>query len=564
METKILIIEDDEQLSATFQRFLKGAGYFVDIVPEYADGRERLLTGDYGAVFLDINLRGKQSGIDLLAEIRETDSETPVVIMTGFPEVATATRAVRSGAFDYLCKPIEKEQLLRVARTAVRHKSLTDEKERYRRNLEAVFRSVRDAIVTVDLKMNITDLNEAANGLCLFNRDILGRKMNMLAGDCCQECLKAIDATLHSGSVTDRQSFACHIGGARKVVSLRVSPLVGHHGLCEGAVMVIRDETHLDSLERDLKKRRHFHNTLIGKSEQLQEIYDRIELLADVPTTVLVGGESGTGKELVAEALHFAGKRREMPLIKVNCSALSEHLLESELFGHVRGAFTGAVKDKKGRFELAAGGTLFLDEIGDISPAIQQKLLRVIQEKEFERVGDATPVKVDVRIITATNKSLKSLMENGTFREDLYYRLKVVSIVMPPLRDRKEDLPLLTDFFLAEFNREFGKNIHGVSSEVTRLFMAYSWPGNVREFRHALEHASILCKNPVITADDLPPELRERHSPAATVSCDVTAKAATILRTLQDTRWNKAEAARILEMSRQTLYRKLKELGIDD
>ena len=565
MDTRILIVEDDERLAATFKRILDGAGYAADVAADHAGGKELLSRCSYGAVFSDIRFSGMETGIDLLREPGAKNIDTPFVIMTGYPEVATAAEAVRDGAFDYLCKPVEKEMLLRVARAAIRHKSLSDEKERYRRNLEAVFRSVRDAIITVGPDTTITGMNEAADGLCVFTRGALGQRLSTVAVGCSAGCLKAVEETLRSGTVSDRGKLNCTFGGQRKVLTMMVSPLVGSQGGCEGAVLVIRDETLLDSLERDLGKRRHFRNTLIGKSEKMQEIYSLIEALADLPTTVLIGGESGTGKELVAEALHFAGKRRDMPLVKVNCSALSESLLESELFGHVRGAFTGAVGHRKGRFEMASGGTIFLDEIGDISPAIQQKLLRVVQEKEFERVGDSVPVKVDVRILAAANKDMKTLVQNGSFREDLYFRLKVVEIKMPPLRERREDLQLLVDFFLGGFNREHGKAIRGVSPEVMKTFMEYPWPGNVREFKHALEHASVLCLQSVMEPGDLPPEIRDFRSASPRLPADITTdEASVILRTLQAAKWNKAEVARILGMSRQTLYRKLKSLGIED
>jgi two-component system, NtrC family, response regulator HydG len=565
MHTRILIIEDDEQLSSTFRRFLKGAGYEVDWAGDYAEGKKLLMGGKYGAVFLDINLNGRLSGIDLLREARECGIDSPVAIITGQPDVASASEAVRNGAFDYLCKPVEKDQLLRVARSAVHLKRVSDEKERYRKNLEAVFRSVRDAIITIDLNMTVTGLNEAADGICLFSRAVLGKKVADLAGECGGACLRAIDTSFRTGEMIDRGKIDCLRSGKRQVLAMRISPLLGHNGECEGAVIVIRDETLIESLERDLRKRRDFHNTLIGKSEKMQDIYDRIEILSDLPTTVLVGGESGVGKELAARALHYAGNRRNMPFIKVDCSALAENLLESELFGHVRGAFTGAIKNKKGRFEMAAGGTIFLDEIGDISPAIQQRLLRVIQEKEFERVGDATPIKVDVRIVAATNKNMKGLVASGVFREDLYYRLKVVEIGMPPLRERREDIQLLTDFFLAEYNQEFGKNIQGISPDVMRGFMEYSWPGNVRELRHTIEHAAILCKHAIISLDDLPPELRKVQSATVYLPAEITtSEASIILQTLRDAKWHKTEVARILGISRQTLYRKLKALGIED
>jgi two-component system, NtrC family, response regulator HydG len=223
-----------------------------------------------------------------------------------------------------------------------------------------------------------------------------------------------------------------------------------------------------------------------------------------VQTTVLVNGESGTGKELVAAALHNQGTRRNKPFVKVNCSALSEHLLESELFGHVRGAFTGAVANKIGRFQKADGGTIFLDEIGDISLSMQMRLLRVLQEQEFEPVGDSTPIKVDVRVVAATNQDLAEKVQLGTFRRDLYYRLNVVRLIIPPLRNRQDDIPLLVEHFLEKFSQKFQKTLSAVSREVMELFMRHPWPGNVRELEHILEHAAILCPSTTISADDLP------------------------------------------------------------
>jgi DNA-binding NtrC family response regulator len=346
------------------------------------------------------------------------------------------------------------------------------------------------------------------------------------------------------------------------VYTLKVTPLLDGQGQNNGAVVTIRDETRLTRLERDLKRRRDFHRLLIGKSEAMQSIYDLIESLADLRTTVLITGESGTGKELVAEALHYAGTRRDQALVKVNCSALAETVLESELFGHVRGAFTGATSDRIGRFAKADRGTLFLDEIGDLSPLLQQKLLRVLQEKEFEQVGDSTPIKVDVRIIAATNRDLKALVAGGAFREDLYYRLKVVELKLPKLAARRPDIPPLVDFFLKEFSAEFHKTIDGVSAEVLELFMTYPWPGNVRELRHILEHACILSRHATLTLADLPADLGSEA--AAEPGPRPAVDAAALLQALQETKWNKAEVARRFGISRQTLYRKLREAGLED
>jgi transcriptional regulator with GAF, ATPase, and Fis domain len=266
--------------------------------------------------------------------------------------------------------------------------------------------------------------------------------------------------------------------------------LVHSNNKYAGAVLVIRDITREYDLERKIAEQYQFQE-IIGKSKKMKELYALLEDLTESSTTVLITGESGTGKELVANALHRGGTRAQKPFVKVNCSALSDFLLESELFGHVKGAFTGALKDKLGRFEMADGGSILLDEIGDISPRVQHKLLRVLQEKEFERVGDSVSVKVDVRIMTSTNRNLNEMVRLENFREDLYYRLKVIEVKLPSLRERLDDIPLLVDHFCNIFNRRFNKDIEGVSEEVYKLFSSYFWPGNVRELENALEHAFV-------------------------------------------------------------------------
>ena len=271
-------------------------------------------------------------------------------------------------------------------------------------------------------------------------------------------------------------------------------------------------------------------------------------------------------EELLAEAIHFTGLRAFKPLVKVNCSALVENLLESELFGHVKGAFTGALKDKIGRFQKADGGTIFLDEIGDIPPRLQLKLLRVLQEKEFERVGDSTPIKVDIRVIASTNSNLKEKVRKGEFREDLYYRLKVVEVNLPPLRKRREDIPLLMEHFGNLFNQRFSKNIQRLANEVQKVFMNYSWPGNIRELEHALEHAYLLCRDDTITLEDLPEELKDysKRSSFSITEENNSESSEIILQALKKTDWNKAKAARLLRISRQTLYRKIQEFKLEN
>ncbi|AAR35879.1 sigma-54 dependent transcriptional regulator [Geobacter sulfurreducens] len=560
MARRVLIVEDEDTLRFTFEHFLAAEGYAVDTAADFAEAIGKVESADYDLVFTDIIL-GNDNGIDVLREVKERQPSIPVVMITGYPNVETASDAVRLGAFDYLPKPVKRDALLRVARMALEHKDLMEEREKYRTNLEAIFQSVDDAILTVDLDMNVVAYNESGKYFFSLAAESIGRRY--VPGEGNGAFLHALTETLKTKRPVETQRTECVVGGSEKrVVSLKTSPLVDRTGTFSGAVMVVRDETRLDDLEKSFEGRETFHN-LVGSSPRMKEIYAFVESLADVPTTVLVTGESGTGKELVAAALHYKGGRSTKPFVKVNCSALAEPLLESELFGHVKGAFTGAIKDKMGRFQKADGGTIFLDEIGDISPGMQVRLLRVLQEREFERVGDSTPIKVDVRVIAATNVDLAEKVRIGQFREDLFYRLKVVRIHIPPLRERREDIPMLVEHFLAKFRGKFKKDVSAVSDEVMKVFMSYPWPGNVRELEHVLEHSCIVCTSGLITLEHLPSDFMEHHEihgnePATERETTLQA----IRKALEKSGGNKAKAARLLGISRITLYRKLNELKI--
>ena len=318
-------------------------------------------------------------------------------------------------------------------------------------------------------------------------------------------------------------------------------------------------------LLNQLKKKYSFEN-IIGKSAPMKKVFEIVELVAPSRANVLIYGESGTGKEMIADAIHHNSPRRDKPYVKVHCAALPETLLESELFGHEKGAFTGAIMRKLGRFELASLGTIFLDEIGEISLKTQVKLLRVIQEREFERVGGEHPVKVDVRIISATNKNLKEEIERGNFREDLYYRLDVVSIHVPPLRDKKDDIPLMVHKFIEDFSRENNKEIEGITNGALKSLMSYKWPGNVRELRNVIESIVVLTKSKVITEQDLPPDILskdERSYLKLQAGVDLgEAEKRLILFTLENTGGNKTKASEILRIGRKTLHRKLAEYGM--
>lgn len=562
---RILLVDDEEGIRYTLGLLLKKEGYQVDDASGHDAAVTLLQSANYDLAFIDIMLAG-ESGINLLRYIKSTCPETQVVMCTGFPQVESAVEAVRLGAFDYITKPIRHETLMMVTRHALNVKAMNDERERYRANLDAIFHTVSDSIVMVDQDGRLAQFNSTAERICGYGKELIGSNLASIDLGCGGTCRKALLDALHSKKTKELRRFECRtFEGKSRVVSFTATPVLEVNGNICGAVAVIHDETLVVTLERSLLKRGQFHS-IVGASAPMQKVYTLIEVLADVPTTVLINGESGTGKELVAAALHASGVRSKGPFVKVNCSALSEHLLESELFGHVRGAFTGAIADKVGRFQKAHGGTLFLDEIGDISPAIQMRLLRVLQESEFERVGDSTPVKVDVRIVAATNQNLSEKVILGLFRQDLYYRLNVVRLVLPALRERSGDIELLVAHFIAKFNDKLNRSLQGVSDEVHNLFRAYHWPGNVRELEHTIEHGFILCKSHIISQNDLPQDLLDYVQNCGVVKNPLNSSTSQISETtlsleeaLTRSNGNKSNAARLLGISRRTIYRHLEE-----
>ncbi len=563
MHTKVLIVDDEESIRVNFKAFLEEQGHSVETAEDYKSAMAIISRTEHDLVIADIIL-GDHTGIDILRAVKNANIHCPVIIITGAPNIETATEAVRLGAFDYLTKPIRKIMLLKTVKHALYQKALEDEKERYRSNLEAIFRSLESAIITVDNDLRVIEVNDAIKNICgISPQKIRGKILSKMQTPCNRSCHTTLSETIKKRRIIKEFRVNCkHDGRFDQVVMLNCSPLLVQDHKSNGAVLLIRDVTRLTHLERELEERHQFQN-LIGKSKKMQGLFKFLESLSDLDTTVLLTGESGTGKELVSNALHYNGIRSAKPFVKVNCSALAENLLESELFGHVRGAFTGAVKDKVGRFQLADGGTILLDEIGDISPRIQQKLLRVLQEREFERVGDSHTRKVDVRVIAATNSDLKQKIKIGAFREDLYYRLKVVVIDLTPLRERVEDIPLLTDHFCRLFNRKFKKTIRGVSDEVLEIFIRYTWPGNIRELENSLEHAFVLCHDPVIGMDHLPSEIKDFLPKKVDTRLSPEDDRQKVFQALNDTDWNKAKAARILRISRPTLYIKMEKYNIN-
>jgi DNA-binding NtrC family response regulator len=440
-KASILIVDDETVVRDSLGKWFEEEGYFVETATSAKDALLRLPSQHWDLALLDIKMPG-MDGLELQRKIHEVDSEIIIVIMTGYASVETAVRALKDGAYDYITKPFDPDDLAHVVHKALEHRRIKEENVRLRENLEEV---------------------------------------------------QAVE--------------------------------------------------------------------LVGQSRAMQKVLESIQTVAPTDTTVLIHGESGTGKELVARAIHNLSPRRFMPLVTIHCGALTESLLESELFGHERGAFTGAQYRKKGKFEIAEGGTVFLDEIADISLKTQTDLLRVLQEKEITRVGGNQVIPVDFRAIAATNKDLPALVKEGTFRLDLYYRLNVFAVEVPPLRERKEDIALLADHFLRKYARAMNKRFESLSHTALDVLMNYSWPGNVRELENAIERAMVIGREPEIQAADFPLQLTAPPGPPAGGLTLEDMERGHILRVLEACDWNQTRAAKILQIDRVTLYNKIKKYG---
>ncbi len=460
--TTVLIADDEANLRKVLCALLERDGHSALAVESGEAALDRIEQGGIDILITDLRMPG-MDGLELLRRVKPTDPGLPVIVITAHGSVDTAVCAMKDGAFDYITKPFDRDELKLAVRKAA---------------------SVR-----------------------LHNQSRLQ----------------------DSGDVQGRYQ-------------------------------------------------------IIGQSPRMQELYAVIEKVAATPSTVLITGESGTGKELVASALHENSSRKDKPFIKVNCAAIPKDLMESEFFGYERGAFTGAVGSKPGRFELADGGTLFLDEIGEIPTAMQVKLLRALQESEFERVGGVRSIQVDVRVIAATNRDLQKEIETGTFREDLFYRLNVVPISLPPLRDRKEDIPLLAAAFVEKYNKRLVKNVKGLSDEALACLSGYSWPGNIRELENVIERTVLFAEDETIPVKDLPEDLRGEARPAplavrrpeqlpavdtgTTTMKDIVRQATEeierdlIQKALDETSGNITRAAALLGISRKGLQNKMKEFGL--
>jgi len=442
-EINILIVDDEKIVRESLSEWFIEDGYRVDIAKDAVEALNKLNKIRYDIYFLDIKMPG-MDGMELHRRIREIDKDAVVIIITAYAAVDTAVQALKEGAFDYITKPFDPDNLSHLLRNAARQRKLTKENIELRGSLEA-----------------LTETPE-----------------------------------------------------------------------------------------------------IIGKSKHIAEVKELIKTVAKTTTTVIIRGESGTGKELVAQSIHAQSERRFSPLVSVNCGALSETLLESELFGHEKGAFTGAMYRRKGKLEIANGGTLFLDEIGTIGPKTQIDLLRAIESKEFTRLGGNEIIKSDFRVICATNKNLEEAVKKGDFREDLYYRLQVYTITLKPLRERPEDIPELVTFFIKRYKEKMNKPVEGIDTEALHLLMKYPWYGNVRELENAIERAMVVSKEKLLRRKDfLLNQADDKPQFSSNISLEEVEKAH-ILNVLEKNNWNISNSARLLGIDRVTIYKKLEKYGI--
>ncbi|MCP3923308.1 MAG: PAS domain-containing protein [Desulfobacterales bacterium] len=433
------------------------------------------------------------------------------------------------------------------------------------KNTDIILDSIADGVFTVDSKWRITSFNKSAE-------KITGIKRDLAIGKHCWEIFKAsicnsdceLKKTVESGkSSVTRSIYIVNSDGERIPISISTAALRDEDGAIIGGVESFRDLTVITSLRKELENSHTFFD-IVSRNSEMKRLFNIVEMISDSMTSVLLEGESGTGKELFAKAIHSLSSRKEKQLITVNCASIPNSLLESELFGYKKGAFTDAKKDRMGKIALADGGTLFLDEIGELDLSVQAKLLRFLQEKEFEPLGSTKTEKSDTRVITATNKNLEKMTRKGTFREDLYYRINVAKLYLPSLRNRMDDVPVLSDHFIKQFNHIEDKSVKALSDDVISFLMNYRFTGNIRELKNIIEYAMLVCKGDYITMDNLPDYIKKHKGlQKKEVKGLASAEKDIILANLKKNGWNRSLTAKYMNIHTSTLWRKMKKLGIE-
>ena len=559
--TKILIVEDEQIVAVDIQSVLERLGY--QVVGSARSGEEacRMATENTpDLVLMDVRIEGPLDGIDTARRIRH-NADVPVVFLTAYTDDETLDRAKDIEPYGYLVKPFAERDLQATIEIAL-HKGILDRRLREsHQDLQAILDAQRHGTIMID-----------ADGIARFVSRAIRRwfsvKENLVQSNHLQCILPLSDTQLDS--VTEMANLPAN-KRSKVPVALEPEDNMPSHLEIEieddprddgGKILFLYDVSPLYDLRRQLDEHSSFQN-MLGKSKPMRQIFQLIEELARVDSTVLIEGETGTGKELVARAIHQLSTRRNGPFLALNCGGLSEELAASQLFGHRRGAFTGAIDDQVGLFEAANGGILFLDEIGELPPRVQTSLLRVLEENAVMRLGESQLRPVDIRLLAATHRDLTQEALREHFRQDLLYRIRIARVKMPTLRERLDDLPLLVRAFLADHRSSTGKQVDSVSDEAMAMLLDHGWPGNVRELRNVLEYAVVRCPGAVIRPDDLPPELIEFQSatPCDTPGDDETDR---LKAALKWARGNRTRAATLLGISRATLYRRLKELGLDD
>jgi PAS domain S-box-containing protein len=440
---------------------------------------------------------------------------------------------------------------------------------------KTIIDTLREGLLVVSPEGRIMAVNPAAEALAGYSEgELIGSSCRILnctgcdifaqgAGENWCRLFREGAVKAKKCMITDKQHHAVNIVKNARVLRDSGGRIIGAVETLTDISEIVRQQGEISALRKTLDLDDHYHG-ILGKSPSMMRLFEMIESVAASNTPVMINGQSGTGKELVARAIHWAGPRADKPFIKVNCAALNENLLESELFGHVRGAYTGADRNRMGRFEAANGGSIFLDEIGDIPPSIQVKLLRVLEEREIERVGDMTPVRVDVRIITATNKNLEELIAAGRFREDLYFRINVFPLAVPPLKARSDDIPIIIRHFIEQHNHKSGERVVGISPEAVARLAAYGWPGNVRELRNAIDYALVLCPGGEIGPQHLPQRIGVAAGGATGPPDPAEAIERTgLIQALRQAGGNQSAAARLLGVSRVTVWKRMKKHRVD-